>query len=77
MIGRNGERRSGISTQAARHDDDDDDIYLIYMYKEDLALNRLICHKTQQTKPNELSFPLFCLLLQLVNCLQIFFSSSK
>ena len=28
MIGRNGERRSGISAQAARHDDDDDDKYL-------------------------------------------------
>ena len=28
MIGRNGERRSGISTQAARHDDDDDDFCL-------------------------------------------------
>ena len=27
MIGRNGERRSGISAQAARHDDDDDDIH--------------------------------------------------
>ena len=26
MIGRNGERRSGISAQAARHDDDDEDI---------------------------------------------------
>ena len=25
MIGRNGERRSGISAQTARHDDDDDD----------------------------------------------------
>ena len=25
MIGRNGERRSGISAQAARHDDHDDD----------------------------------------------------
>ena len=32
MIGRNGERRSGISAQAARHDDDDDDIY-IYMVR--------------------------------------------
>ena len=32
MIGRNGERRSGISAQAARHDDDDD-IY-IYIYRE-------------------------------------------
>ena len=30
MIGRNGERRSGISAQAARHDDD---IYIyIYIY---------------------------------------------
>ena len=28
MIGRNGERRSGISAQAARHDDDDEGIYL-------------------------------------------------
>ena len=28
MIGRNGERRSGISAQAARHDDDDD-IYIV------------------------------------------------
>ena len=30
MIGRNGERRSGISVQAARHDDDD-----IYIYIEE------------------------------------------
>ena len=29
MIGRNGERRSGISAQAARHDDDDNDINII------------------------------------------------
>ena len=28
MIGRNGERRSGISAQAARHDDDDIYIYI-------------------------------------------------
>ncbi len=27
MIGRNGERGSGISALAARHDDDDDDKY--------------------------------------------------
>ena len=49
MIGRNGERRSGISAQAARHDDDD-------MYKEDLSLNSLqwlICHKT---KPNQIIY---------------------
>ena len=33
MIGRNGERRSGISAQAARHDDDDIYIYIyIYIY---------------------------------------------
>ena len=28
MIGRSGERGSGISVLAARHDDDDDDIYI-------------------------------------------------
>ena len=28
MIGRSGERGSGISVQAARHDDDDDDLTL-------------------------------------------------
>ena len=32
MIGRNGERRSGISAQAARHDDDDDDIRIINLF---------------------------------------------
>ena len=30
MIGRNGERGSGISALAVRHDDDDDDIYIYY-----------------------------------------------
>ena len=47
MIGRNGERRSGISAQAARHDDDD-----IYT-RQNLALNdlqRLICYKNQPTR---------------------------
>ena len=29
MIGRNGERGSGISALAARHDDDDDDIWFV------------------------------------------------
>ena len=46
MIGRSGERGSGISVLAARHDDDND------MNKQNLALNNLqwlICHKT---KPN-------------------------
>ena len=28
MIGRSGERGSGISVLAAQHDDDDDDIYM-------------------------------------------------
>ena len=33
VIGRSGERGSGISVLAARHDDDDDDIYMyIYIY---------------------------------------------
>ena len=35
MIGRNGERRSGISAQAARHDDDDDIYIYIYSKKEE------------------------------------------
>ena len=39
MIGRNGERRSGISAQAARHDDDDDIYIYIYIYEHDLSLN--------------------------------------
>ena len=38
MIGRNGERRSGISAQAARHDDDDDIYIYIYIYR--INLNR-------------------------------------
>ena len=32
MIGRSGERASGISVLAARHDDDDDDIYILEIY---------------------------------------------
>ena len=32
VIGRNGERRSGISAQTARHDDDDDIYIYIYIY---------------------------------------------
>ena len=32
MIGRSGERWSGISVLAARHDDDDDDDIYIYIY---------------------------------------------
>ena len=33
MIGRRGERRSGISMLAARHDDDDDDDEVLLLYK--------------------------------------------
>ena len=33
MIGRNGERRSGISAQTARHDDDDD-VAICYLFIE-------------------------------------------
>ena len=53
MIGRRGERGSGISVLAARHDDDDD------MYKEDLALNNrqwLIYHKIQ---PNQIVYIIY------------------
>ena len=32
MIGRNGERRSGISAQAARHDDDDISLRIIDIF---------------------------------------------
>ena len=32
MIGRSGDRGSGISVLAARHDDDDDDDIYIYIY---------------------------------------------
>ena len=38
MIGRNGERRSGISAQAARHDDDDIYIY-IYIFRQHFFVN--------------------------------------
>ena len=33
MIGRNGERRSGISALAARHDDDDDGLGIAFMVR--------------------------------------------
>ena len=62
MIGRSGERGSGISVLAAQHDDDDDGLFEIELFiciKMDLALNnlqRLICHKTQINQT--LMFPL-------------------
>ena len=51
MIGRGGERGSGISVLMAQQDDDDDDDIYIYIYKG-LVLNdpqRLMCHKIQPT----------------------------
>ena len=44
MIGRNGERRSGISAQAARHDDDDDE-QKTYPEKEEVEMK----YKTTNT----------------------------
>ena len=32
MIGRSGERGSGISVLAARHDDDDDDLHITILF---------------------------------------------
>ena len=40
MIGRDGERRSGISVQAARHGDDDDSLAIIYEMEGELFLGR-------------------------------------
>ena len=37
MIGRSGERGSGISVLAARHDDDDDEIDIFYVRKSSLC----------------------------------------
>ena len=54
MIGRSGERGSGISVLAARHDDDDDD-------EEDLVFNNLqwlICHKTPPNQTRTGASPL-------------------
>ena len=41
MIGRNGERRSGISVQAARHDDDDSTFFVDVRDVADVVLGRL------------------------------------
>ena len=50
MIGRSGERWSGISVLAARHDDDDDDIKLFIrpLSKEtkEIDLNKLVYKKS-------------------------------
>ena len=68
-IGRSGERGSGISVQAARHDHDDGlyainqtkpkHIYSIYMYKEDLAFIILSCHQHGYPWPS-LPIPPYC-----------------
>ena len=44
MIGRNGERRSGISAQTARHDDDDIYIYMIDLINSLCKIHRLHTH---------------------------------
>ena len=41
MIGRSGERGSGISVLAARHDDDDDIYIYIYIYAPPWGLSTL------------------------------------
>ena len=49
MIGRNGERRSGISAQAARHDDDDDFVKPKAKIKNSLVIcgiTFLVCQST-------------------------------
>ena len=46
MIGRNGERRSGISAQAARHDDDDDSLKGCLKYNFFVDLNFFIEFRT-------------------------------
>ena len=54
MIGRSGERGSGISVQPARHDDDDDFIKIFYLTvlncsvvheSDKFCKIKLICHK--------------------------------
>ena len=55
-IGRSGERLSGISVLAARHDDDDDDIYIyiyIYTYKHThdyWMINDIPSHEVSQKR---------------------------
>ena len=50
MIGKSGERRSGISVLAARHDDDDDDeIYIyIYIYTVSSKKKDFFCHVSSE-----------------------------
>ena len=48
MIGRRGERGSGISVLAARHDDDDIYIYIyIYIYKRERDRDYILNSKNQ------------------------------
>ena len=43
MIGRSGERGSGISVPAARHDDDDDESIIYEAKKIELLRNNSLC----------------------------------
>ena len=50
MIGRSGERWSGISMMTARHDDDDDDIYIyIYIYMCKLIMKFAVIFKQNRS----------------------------
>ena len=46
MIGRRGERGSGISVLAARHDDDDDDIPINLLFFKKCLLTLLISRRS-------------------------------
>ena len=41
MIGRSGERGSGISVLAVRHDDDDDDVYIYVCARAELLFKSI------------------------------------
>ena len=63
MIGRNGERRSGISAQAARHDDDD---YLLPMCT---ALKHITMNKIAMKNTNCMNkYQIFIFLLTKFQC---------
>ena len=62
-IGRSGERGSGISVQAARHDDDDDDV-IMYLrtvyYTENMFINELEIQKIKKLYVYEYLFHPHC-----------------
>ena len=50
MIGRSGERGSGISVLAARHDDDDECHEQSYLEETEGVLSLLLAHRNQKKK---------------------------